>query len=50
MLLDPHVPRGSVAQRFQAAKIKLISGICFGGAALLLTVIAVLVLIASAPR
>lgn len=30
MLLDPNVPRGSVAQRFQSAKIKLIIGMSFG--------------------
>lgn len=30
MLLDRNVPRGSLAQKFQSAKIKLIIGICFG--------------------
>lgn len=50
MLLDPNVPRGSIAQRFQSAKTKLIIGICFGAVALLITVVTVIVLIASAPR
>lgn len=50
MLLDPNVPRGSVAQRFQAAKIKLIIGICFGAVALVISVVTILVLISSGPR
>jgi hypothetical protein len=31
MLLAPNVPRGSVAQRFQASRIKLIIGMVMGG-------------------
>lgn len=50
MLLDPNVPRGSVAQRFQAAKIKLIIGMCFGVVALVISVVTILVLINSPPR
>jgi hypothetical protein len=50
MLVDPHVSRGSIAHRFQSAKIKLIIGICFGAVTLVLTVLVVAVLIASAPR
>ena len=38
-LLDPDVPRGSLEQKFQAAKIKLIIGISFGGIILLLVVL-----------
>jgi hypothetical protein len=30
MLIDPNVPPGSVAQRFQSAKTKLIIGMSFG--------------------
>ena len=29
-LLDPHAPHGSLARRFQSAKVKLAIGICFG--------------------
>jgi hypothetical protein len=36
MLLDPAVPRGSLAQRFQSARIKLIIGISFGALIFLL--------------
>lgn len=50
MLLDPNVPQGSLAYRFQAAKIKLIIGICFGAVAFLVTVVTIIVLISSAPR
>ena len=44
MLLDPNVPRGSIEQRFQSAKTKLIIGMGFGAVILLL---AFLVLAAS---
>lgn len=50
MLVDPNVPKGSLAQRFQAAKIKLILGICFGGVAFLISLVTILVLIGSQPR
>ena len=36
MLLDPNAPRGSLAQRFQSAKIKLIIGMSFGALIFLL--------------
>ena len=47
LLLDPNVPRGSVAQRFQSAKIKLIIGIGFGALIFLLFVLYVVLLIAT---
>jgi hypothetical protein len=39
MLLDPNVPRGSLARRFQSAKTKLIIGIAFGAVTLLLAIV-----------
>jgi hypothetical protein len=39
MLLDPSVPRGSLAQKFQSAKVKLIIGMCFGAVILVLSVL-----------
>jgi hypothetical protein len=36
-LLDPNVPRGSLEQRFQSARWKLIVGICVGAFMFLLT-------------
>jgi hypothetical protein len=45
MLLDPNVPRGSLAQRFQSARWKLIVGISFGVLMLVLTAIYVIVLV-----
>ena len=48
MLLDPNVPRGSLQQRFQSAKWKLIVGISFGAFIFLLTVLYVAMLAASA--
>ncbi len=50
MLVDPNVPHGSIAQRFQSAKPKLIIGICFGAAVLLLVALAMASLIATARR
>ena len=45
MLVDPGVPRGSIAQRFQSAKTKLIIGIAFGALMLALVAVYFLVLI-----
>ena len=39
MLLAPNVLRGSLEQRFQSAKIKLIIGISFGAVILLLVIL-----------
>jgi hypothetical protein len=39
MLLDPNAPRGSVARRFQSAKLKLIIGMSFGAVILSLVVL-----------
>ncbi|MAD80404.1 MAG: hypothetical protein CMJ50_06120 [Planctomycetaceae bacterium] len=39
MLLAPNVLRGSLEQRFQSAKIKLIIGISFGAVILLLLIL-----------
>jgi hypothetical protein len=48
MLLDPNVPRGSLAQRFQSARTKLIIGISFGALVLLLVLFSVGMLIFTA--
>jgi hypothetical protein len=50
MLLDPNAPRGSVARRFQSAKIKLIIGISFGVLIFLLVIVLFMVSFASALR
>ena len=47
MLLDQNAPRGSLAQRFQSARWKLIAGICFGGLMLVLTVVYVVLVVSS---
>ena len=46
MLLEQNVPRGSLAQRFQSAKIKLIIGMSFGAVIFLLAFLLVAVSIA----
>ena len=43
-LLERNVPRGSLAQRFQSAKIKLIIGMSFGAVILLLVILSVILL------
>ena len=48
MLLERDVPRGSLAQRFQSAKIKLIIGMSFGALIFLLVALFFLVSLASA--
>lgn len=50
MLVDPNVPHGRIAQKFQPAKPKLIIGICFGAAVLLLVALAMANLIATARK
>ena len=47
MLVDPHVPHGSLAQRFQAARTRLIIGMSFGGVVLLLLLVLIITTIAS---
>lgn len=48
LLLDRTAPRGSVAQRFQAAKGKLIAGMVVGATIFLLAVVAMAVAVATA--
>jgi hypothetical protein len=48
LLLDPHVPRGSLEQRFQSAKWKLLVGIGFGTLIFLLTLLYIAQLVATA--
>lgn len=43
MLLDPNVPRGSIADKFQSAKIKLIIGMGFG--ILILSCVALMIVV-----
>ena len=44
MLLDAGAPRGSLARRFQSARTKLIIGMAFGAAILLLVILFLVVL------
>ena len=48
MLLDPQVPHGSMAQRFQSAKWKLIVGISFGALMFFLTMLYIMLIAAAA--
>jgi len=48
MLLDPNVPRGSLAQRFQSAKTKLIIGLSFGALVLLVVMLSLVLMITTA--
>jgi hypothetical protein len=48
MLLDPNVPRGSLAQRFQSARTKLIIGMSFGALVFLLVLLLLVAAMASA--
>ena len=50
MLLDQNAPHGSLAQRFQSAKIKLIIGISFGVAMLVLGGLFLMASIAGSPN
>jgi len=49
-LLDPAVPRGSIAQRFQSAKGKLIAGMSFGVFIFVLSVLFLVFTIVNTPR
>ena len=44
MLLNPHVPLGSISQKFQSAKWKLITGLSFGAFIFLIVMASLLVL------
>ena len=48
MLLEPNAPRGSLAQRFQSAKIRLIVGMSFGALIFLLVAVLFMISFASA--
>ncbi len=48
LLLDPNAPRGSIAQKFQSAKTKLIVGMSFGAVFFLLALLFVVITIATA--
>ena len=49
MLLDPNVPRGSIADKFQSAKIKLIIGMGFGIIILSVVVVFIVTMVALTP-
>lgn len=50
MLLDPNVPRRSLAQKFQSAKIKLIIEMSFGVVILLLAILLIMTSLATVRR